>query len=265
LDTITKPEIPLVYFTPQIQNTLSNIIIDTLNWTLITGTFVANGTEKNCVIGNFKSDVTTNKTLINSAFLPTIFSDACIDDVSCIPLDLPAFAGADAWAIPGTTIYIGRPQDVGIDEACKWYNLTNTTTPIANAAGFSLTVSATTTTYMVKQDICGVIKYDTVVVHPSALGVNELKIKDYELKIYPNPANDLLSVTLSGVEATYKIEIINTLGQIIREEEITFKENKTTISTKELPNGVYVLTLQAFDSAQDDKKQSVSKRFVVAR
>jgi hypothetical protein len=32
-----------------------------------------------------------------------------------------------------------------------------------------------------------------------------------------------------------------------------------------LPNGVYVLKLQAFDSAQADKKQTVSKRFVVAR
>ena len=52
---------------------------------------------------------------------------------------------------------------------------------------------------------------------------------------------------------------------MIREEELTIKENKTTISTKELANGVYVLTRQAFDSAQADKKQSVSKGFVVAR
>ncbi len=270
IDTITKISIPLSYITPQVENSTSNIITDTMNWVLITGTFVANGTEKNCVIGNFRSDAATTKTLINSTNLPTIGSTILIDDVSCIPIDIPAFAGADAWAIPGTTIYIGRPQDVGIDEACKWYNLTNTTTPIVNAAGFSLTVSATTTTYIVKQDICGVIKYDTVVVHPSALGVNELRFKIEDLRFYPNPTANELNiefVTLSGVEADkYKIEIINALGQMIREEEIIFKDNKTTISTKELPNGAYVLTLlDTASPTRSDNMQSVSKRFVVAR
>ncbi|MCA0431614.1 MAG: hypothetical protein LCH32_14040, partial [Bacteroidetes bacterium] len=172
IDTITKCNIPLTYLTPQVQNPTGNIIIDTLNWLPITGTFVATGIEKYCVLGNFKSHAATNTASLNPLYLPQEWSDVLLDDVSCIPIDLPAFAGADIFGIPGNTVYIGRPQDVGIDEACLWYNLSNTTTPIANAAGITLTVAAITQTYMVKQDICGIIKYDTVVVYASAVGLN---------------------------------------------------------------------------------------------
>ncbi|MCA6435531.1 MAG: hypothetical protein IM592_03555, partial [Bacteroidetes bacterium] len=112
LDTITQCNIPLTYLNPQVEG--STIVTDTLNWTLITGTFVANGTEKHCVIGNFRSDAATSKTLINTTYLPNIFCTVNIDDVSCIPIDLPAYAGPDVFGIPGNTVYIGRPQDVGI-------------------------------------------------------------------------------------------------------------------------------------------------------
>ncbi|MDX2174339.1 MAG: T9SS type A sorting domain-containing protein [Bacteroidota bacterium] len=103
-------------------------------------------------------------------------------------------------------------------------------------------------------------------------GINDLKTTDIGLKIYPNPANDLLNVTPIGVEASNsKIKIYNSLGQLIREEEITFKENRAVINTKDLANGVYVLTLftsaslSTSFSAQSDGGQSISKRFVVAR
>lgn len=179
IDTITKCTFPLTYLTPQIQNPTNNIILDTLGWVAVTATFVANGTEKYCVIGNFKSDAATNSATLNPAFLPQKWTDLCIDDVSCIPLDLPAYAapGNDVWAIPGNTIYLGRPQDVGIDEACEWFKLPNTTNVIANAAGLTLTVAITTNTYMVKQTICGLIKYDTVVVHASGLGLVRRRVK----------------------------------------------------------------------------------------
>ena len=284
IDTITKISAILSYINPQVENPSTNMLTDTMNWVAITGTFVANGTEKNCVIGNFRTNAATTKTLINTTMLPAVACDILIDDVSCIPLDLPAYAGADIWAMPGSTIYIGRAQDVGIDEACLWYNLTNTITPIANLAGITVTVSAITQTYMVKQDICGVIKYDTVVVHASSVGLNELKIKDYGLKIYPNPVNDVLNVEFINVASTssatdFKIEIINSLGQVIREEVLRQAQQPdgiytAVIDTKELLNGVYVLTLssrgtrdQSTDPSyrQDDNAITVTKRFVITR
>jgi hypothetical protein len=277
LDTITKGNIPLSYLVPQIQNPNNNIITDTLGWTLITGTFVATGNEKHMVLGNFKSDAATNTVLINPTYLPTVFADVAFDEVSCIPLDLPAYAAAgnDIWAIPGNTIYLGRPQDVGIDEACEWFKLPNTTNVIANAAGLTLTVAITTNTYMVKQTICGLIKYDTVVVHASGLGLVSSSGVENSVKIYPNPASEILNVELEILNGTStrsvtKIQIINSLGQIIREEEIDLKNNTAVINTRQLANGVYVFALQHTSTplsagAQGDNSVKVNKRFVISR
>ena len=266
-DTITKCTLPITYLSPQIKNISGNILSDTLGWTLITGTYTAIGTEQYIIVGNFNTNANTNKTLVNPTNLPAIFSANCYDDISLIEIDLPAYAGFDAYALPGNTVYIGRPQDVGIDEACIWYKLPNTTTAIDTAAGLTVTVAATSQTYMVKQDICGIIKYDTVVVYAGSVGLNELKIKDYGLKIYPNPVTEILNIELnpsaSQMVPDYKLEIVNALGQIIREEEIIFKNNIAVIDIKELANGVYEMTL--VDYAHSERIQTVSKRFVIAR
>jgi len=259
LDTITKINTPLIYLNPQIQNSNSNVITDTLNWSLITGTFTASGNEKHLVIGNFKSDAATTKTLINPPFGPNVYSVFFVDDVSCIDISLPAYAGPDIWCIPGNSVYIGRPSDVGIDEDCIWYKYPNMSTAIDTVAGLWVS-PVITTTYIVKQDICGVIKYDTVVVHQSALGLMPFDFaRGDALKVYPVPTKDELNLSLPVDHSFNKITITNNLGQLIREEEIEFKNNTAKIKTNDLPNGVYIFTLK------DKTNFQVSKRFVIAR
>jgi hypothetical protein len=264
LDTITKSSMALTYLAPQVYNSTGTYLTDTLVWTLITGTFVASGNEKFMLIGNFKSDVNTNKILINSNSLPSIFCDVLIDDVSCIPLDLPAYAapGPDIWAIPGTTTYIGRPQDVGIDEACEWFKLPNTTSVIANVAGLTLTVAAGTETYMVKQDICGVIKYDTVVIHASGVGNVELsaaaELND-KLEVFPNPADEVINVECSVLnDGPLVIKIFNNLGQMLKQEEIRFENRKGSFKVNDLLPGIYMLSFST------NENYTVNKRLVVS-
>ena len=71
-------------YAPQIINT-NGIIYDTLNWTQISGTYVAGGGEKYFIIGNFNNDANTtldSNNQINNAF--TADSYYYIDDVSVI-------------------------------------------------------------------------------------------------------------------------------------------------------------------------------------
>jgi len=95
---------------------------------------------------------------------------------------------------------------------------------------------------------------------------------------YPNPVNELLTIDISAeqlqLKENAKLEILNSLGQIIQEEAITFKENKAVINTKELANGVYVLILSSRGTRdlridpsyrQDDKPINIRKQFVIAR
>ena len=83
-----------------------------------------------------------------------------------------------------------------------------------------------------------------------------------ELKIYPNPANDFIELKIEDEKLNIsetQIYIYNNLGQLIREEELEFKEGKATLNTKDLENGVYVVRLISGSYG------TVSKRIVIAR
>lgn len=95
----------------------------------------------------------------------------------------------------------------------------------------------------------------------SCTGINSFdNNKDLKFYIYPNPANEVINIEfLAFNNEAYTIEILNSLGQVIREEEIIFKDNKTGINTKDLENGLYFLNFK------NNKQLSVNKRFVIAR
>jgi hypothetical protein len=264
IDTITRCNSPITYLIPQITNPVNSVIIDTLNWILILGEFIANGTEKYLVIGNFASDSTTNKILNNPTHMPVEAANYLIDDVSVIATDLPAYAGPDHALIPGDSAFIGREPDVGIDEACMWYKLPNDSVPIDTVAGLWVKPVGTAT-YVVRQQLnCGGVKWDTVVVYENPLGVNSLFISAESLRVYPNPADEILKVELRLLpdanleDQVFDIMIYNNLGQVVKAEKISFEENALSIQTDDLPEGVYTLQLKSAAGM-------INKRFLIAR
>jgi hypothetical protein len=267
MDTTKYCGVPLTYLNPQVQ-WQGSIISDTLNWIPITGTFVATGAEKYMVLGNFKSDANTQTMVINPTYLPALGTDVLIDDVSLIEMDLPAFAGRDTSVIPGDSIYLGYEQDIEINESCIWYKWPNMTTSIDTIAGFWLK-PVSNGTFVVRQQLwCSGVKWDTVVVYMNPLGLNEkLNPDSYrdineELRIYPIPASNFFEVSIQNqylVRDFKKLRIYNSLGEMIREEEISFENGKVEIKTNELPEGIYFLRLTSNSSG------TVSKRFVIER
>lgn len=263
LDTIKKCFQPLTYLIPQIENQ-NGIIPDTLNWVPITGTFVADGTEKYMVLGNFKSSIATSTMILNPTHLPNFSNDIWIDDVSLIERDLPAYAGPDKYVNFGDSVFLGRQPDVGIDEACMWFQLPTVITPtppIMDTVAGLWVKPVVTTTYVVRQQLwCSGVKWDTVVVYMNALGLKGLQIADYKFQIWPNPAdNVLVAEALEATTDLIKIQIYNNLGQVIKEEELQFKNKKAEIRTADLPNGVYLLLFKNSNS------ETSSKRFVINR
>lgn len=261
LDTITKCLDPITYLNPQVENQ-SGIITDTLNWIAVSGTFVATGSEKYCLLGNFRTNAATNTLLLQPAF-PFNSNDVYIDDVSVIEIDLPAYAGPDKWFIPGDSVYIGRESDVEIDESCIWYQMTSPTTSITIDTIAGLYVKpVSTTTYVVRQQLwCSGVKWDTVVVSLSGVGVAEMLALQNDIKLFPNPAADEIQIhyNLDMDEPFSQISFYNRLGQLIYQENMTFKNKKASMSIANLENGVYSLELK------NAIGQTVKKRFVVAR
>ncbi|WP_317899605.1 T9SS type A sorting domain-containing protein [Aurantibacillus circumpalustris] len=265
LDTIKYCNQPLSYLNPQVKNPTSNIVTDTLNWVLITGTFVETGTEKYLALGNFESNSATTYSLVDTTFGTSVWAEYFVDDVSCIDVDLPAFAGNDVAVIPGDSVYLGRESDVGIDESCMWYKLptviTPTTPAIDTIAGFWVK-PVISCTYVVRQEICGHVKWDTVRIAMNPVGLVQLSVVEGALEVFPNPAQDFIELKISNINLLKEfnsISIYNNLGQLMREEEVVF-ENKTLIlNTNDLENGVYFLNLKS------NNLGTVSKRFVISR
>ncbi|HQQ93870.1 MAG TPA: T9SS type A sorting domain-containing protein [Bacteroidia bacterium] len=263
IDTITVGGVPLTYLTPQVSNPNGNIITDTLNWTPVTGTFVASGFEKHVIIGNFKPTAATATVLLDPSYLPWKVATVCIDDVSCIDIDLPAYAGPDKWFLPGDSVYIGRESDVEIDESCIWYKMTSPTTSVTVDTIAGLWVKpVATTTYVVRQQLwCSGVKWDTVVVSLSGVGINELEAIEYDISVFPNPASDYLQFqyTLDVSDLFTRFVIYNSLGQIMHEDAIEFRNKKARIQIDDLSNGVFSIELK------NSSGQLIKRRFVVTR
>ncbi len=83
-------------FTPQIHNPTGNLP-DTLNWTLVSGNFVASGGEQYLIIGNFKSDTATSTILINN-LVQWPYAYIYIDDVCLTPCSTPCFTSLEEHA-----------------------------------------------------------------------------------------------------------------------------------------------------------------------
>lgn len=74
----------------------------------------------------------------------------------------------------------------------------------------------------------------------NAVGLNDFS-QNNVLKIYPNPSNSLITITLNNKTEKQNVQIYSAVGQLIKEVEV----NKTTeIDISELRTGVYFVKLK---------------------
>ncbi len=74
----------------------------------------------------------------------------------------------------------------------------------------------------------------------------------FNLKVYPNPVSDVLTIQTEDVLSNAKIDVINSRGQIVRRVE---SQLPGTVSLNNLPSGMYFVKFLA------DKKYHVAKIF----
>jgi hypothetical protein len=230
ISLVDSCDLPQTQFTPQVENASGNVLIDTFNWVKIEGTFTAMGTEKYITLGNFYDIYNTDSIRLDFSN-PTTY--ILIDDVSVIETDLNAYAGPDVWMVSGDSIYIGRPKEVGLE--CKWYLNGN----LVDSGGGIWAKPAASSTYVVEQTLCGLVKTDTVHVQVVPASVNGIS-NSRQLSVYPNPASNVLHVRQERMIFSAAV-IVNSIGQQMSFHTLTEKETSVDISV--LAPGVYYLQL----------------------
>lgn len=85
------------------------------------------------------------------------------------------------------------------------------------------------------------------------VGINELNTQILKINIYPNPANDKITITINDGQLTeYEIKIINVLGQIQ-----SIEPNNKIIDVSKLSSGIYFVS-----ATSKDGKYRLSEKFV---
>lgn len=69
-------------------------------------------------------------------------------------------------------------------------------------------------------------------------GLDELS-KSVSIQVFPNPASDVLNVTIKGIDKEADIELVNTIGQVVYATKT--RSQNISIPTAALTNGIYSL------------------------
>jgi hypothetical protein len=71
--------------------------------------------------------------------------------------------------------------------------------------------------------------------------INENPEKSFNVKIYPNPAKDILFIENTGNLSSYEFKIYNSVGQIIFRRKSELKNSIEPVNISNLPSGIYIL------------------------
>jgi len=99
-----------------------------------------------------------------------------------------------------------------------------------------------------------------LIVNVNPVGIEESFMN--QVSIYPNPAGETLNMALySARDANINVQVVNQGGQVIlsQTESLSTGNNKTSVNTSELPNGIYTLKLIAEDGTLVQQKFIIMK------
>jgi hypothetical protein len=238
IDSLNKA---ITSVTPQVYT--DSVIIDTMNWTKIQGTFVAKGDETSITIGNFFPNSAVTAVVTNYYHVYEHESYYLIDDVSVVPIDAKANAGADRWVAISNSTDIGPVEDTtAVAMDCKWYHKGKLID-----SGNVITVNAASSinqidTYVVVQNVCGNITRDTMLLKTTSLSAKELEQAN-GFSLYPNPSNGTLTITsLRSTKQSVTFKVYDLLGREVYRQTLNFSNKLATLQFTAI-TGVYILEL----------------------
>jgi bilirubin oxidase len=89
------------------------------------------------------------------------------------------------------------------------------------------------------------------VVMPTSVGVNEISSQNTNVKAYPNPAKDNISIAIPTSIQNYQLSVKNIVGQTIY--SVNANQEKQEINTSSWPRGMYFVEVLNNDFRQSEK------------
>lgn len=192
----------------------------------------------------------------NKRFHITVYSGNCSNskDIYVVVPNIQYTSYEEHTMIPGNPILIG--PDVNFEQEFNNSNIDYYWTPKTNIVTDDdirqIAVNPDTTTlYSLKIVVDSRCNYDySCLVKVFTVGVKDYTTTDNYIRIYPNPANEYLTLDIQTNEVfkINKIRLINNLGQVSKEILINTGNKHFNINTLDLPNGNYLISVDANDN-----------------
>lgn len=103
-------------------------------------------------------------------------------------------------------------------------------------ADAQVTISLDPISTAINPSLCSANRACVELIIPNTLNTKEFESNKFDIKLYPNPASNLVEV--SSKENIEQLSLFNLSGQLVKEVE-----NSKTIDISELPEGIYILKL----------------------
>lgn len=103
----------------------------------------------------------------------------------------------------------------------------------------------------ITDSVCTVVTFDT---RPNSVSSRLAKA---EMKAFPNPATDVVSISFPATNNNATIEVVNIIGKMVYEAPLSEGTSSTRLNVKELPNGQY------FVSVKEAGKRVATTRLII--
>ncbi|NOQ72379.1 MAG: T9SS type A sorting domain-containing protein [Crocinitomix sp.] len=87
---------------------------------------------------------------------------------------------------------------------------------------------------------------------------NIISLEKLAVEIYPNPAHDALNISISNGNGNQQIIIYNTIGEMVRMDQVGLNNSQTTIDVSDLPKGLYIINV--IDA--ENPANSIQEKFI---
>lgn len=213
-----------------------------------TGTITWHYTSTGAVIATGTTYSTTNTGPSGSVHTTTIYAqnnDACGASVkSAIVYTINPKPSISA--VTGvTTVCAGQNVDI-YTYGANTYTLANNGQTIGSNTFFSFTPTTTTTFSISGTNSYGCTNSTTFTQNVNTCTGTDEELMNDLLRIYPNPAHDLVSIDLPDNNESI-ITIINAFGEVVLNEKTSAKN--VTLKIDSLTNGVYFIKLESEEGA----------------
>jgi PKD repeat protein len=220
------------------------VVTDKINWTTVTGSFIADSAYTYICLGNFMTDANTTMTTSCGSCSFNLHG-YYLDDVSVtpVPVNLPLAAFGkivDSVCVNVPVTFFSASQNA----TSLYWDFGDSQTSTQNSPTHIYGSAGTYTVTLIAQNGNGSDTATFVIFVDPCIGSVNMNVLNAFVELYPNPSAGEVFLKVSGRPGqTYTVQLFDLSGRPVFTPR-TIKDGEVTVLSRSIPAGAYVVNVQ---------------------